>query len=203
MRCLAVIEPSGTGFSAYSPDLPGCVSTGATHEEVEQNIQEAIELHIAMGAERLREPLCPYLRVDLGVDYERAIPYVQSAPNRREVILASDGDAPGPRRPRERCEVGLRKAYQLHRAPHRAEVVHLRAVGRVVVDDDQHRPPVACGRLHLPRAIRAPPSPTATESRSGRATAAPIALASPSPTDWKALGNTKPCWSGTSRYIAG
>jgi predicted RNase H-like HicB family nuclease len=51
MRCLAVIEHTDTGFSAYSPDLPGCVSTGATHEEVEQNIQEAIELHI----EGLRE----------------------------------------------------------------------------------------------------------------------------------------------------
>jgi len=46
-----VIEPTGTGFSAYSPDLPGCVSTGTTREEVEQNMQEAIELHL----EGLRE----------------------------------------------------------------------------------------------------------------------------------------------------
>jgi predicted RNase H-like HicB family nuclease len=46
MRYLVVIEPTETGFSAYSPDLPGCVSTGATRDEVEQNMQEAIELHL-------------------------------------------------------------------------------------------------------------------------------------------------------------
>jgi predicted RNase H-like HicB family nuclease len=47
-----VIEPTGTGFSAYSPALPGCVSTGATRDEVERNMQEeAIELHL----EGLRE----------------------------------------------------------------------------------------------------------------------------------------------------
>ena len=46
MRHLEVIEPTETGFSAYSPDLPGCVSTGATREEVKQNMQEAIELHL-------------------------------------------------------------------------------------------------------------------------------------------------------------
>jgi predicted RNase H-like HicB family nuclease len=46
MKYLVVFESTGTGRSAYSPDLPGCVSTGATREEVEQNMQEAIELHI-------------------------------------------------------------------------------------------------------------------------------------------------------------
>jgi predicted RNase H-like HicB family nuclease len=51
MKYLMVIEPTETGFSAYSPDLPGCVSTGTTREEVEQNMQEAIELHL----EGLRE----------------------------------------------------------------------------------------------------------------------------------------------------
>ncbi len=51
MKYLIDIEPTRTGFSAYSPDLPGCVSTGATLEEVERNMQEAIELHL----EGLRE----------------------------------------------------------------------------------------------------------------------------------------------------
>ena len=51
MRYLIVIEPTGMGFSAYSPNLPGCVSTGTTHEEVERNMREAIELHL----EGLRE----------------------------------------------------------------------------------------------------------------------------------------------------
>jgi predicted RNase H-like HicB family nuclease len=46
-----IILPTGTGFSVYSPDLPGCVSTGATRKEVERNMQEAIELHL----EGLRE----------------------------------------------------------------------------------------------------------------------------------------------------
>jgi len=51
MKYLIVIEPTGTGFSSYSPDLPGCVSTGTTREECETNMHEAIEFHI----EGLRE----------------------------------------------------------------------------------------------------------------------------------------------------
>jgi predicted RNase H-like HicB family nuclease len=51
MKYLTVIEPTETGFSAYSPDLPGCVSTGETRDAVEQNMREAIELHL----EGLRE----------------------------------------------------------------------------------------------------------------------------------------------------
>jgi predicted RNase H-like HicB family nuclease len=50
-KYLIVIEKTGTGYSAFSPDVPGCASTGATKEEVERNIQEAIEFHI----EGLRE----------------------------------------------------------------------------------------------------------------------------------------------------
>ena len=45
-KYLIVIEPTNTGFSAYSPDLPGCVSTGRTREEVEQNMREAISFHL-------------------------------------------------------------------------------------------------------------------------------------------------------------
>jgi predicted RNase H-like HicB family nuclease len=46
MQYLIIIEKTETGYSAYSPDLPGCVSTGATHEEVEQNMREAMEFHL-------------------------------------------------------------------------------------------------------------------------------------------------------------
>ena len=46
MKYLVIIEPTETGFSAYSPDLPGCVSTGATREEVERNMQEAMAFHV-------------------------------------------------------------------------------------------------------------------------------------------------------------
>ncbi len=46
MKYLIIIEKSETGYSAYSPDLPGCVSTGSTTEETEANMREAIEFHI-------------------------------------------------------------------------------------------------------------------------------------------------------------
>lgn len=45
-KYLIVIEKTETGFSAYSPDLPGCVSTGQTRAEVEMNMKEAIEFHL-------------------------------------------------------------------------------------------------------------------------------------------------------------
>ena len=41
-----VIEKAEASFSAYVPDLPGCVATGATKEEAEQNIREAIRFHV-------------------------------------------------------------------------------------------------------------------------------------------------------------
>ena len=46
MRYAVVIEKGEGNFGAYVPDLPGCVATGATIEEVEREIQEAIEFHI-------------------------------------------------------------------------------------------------------------------------------------------------------------
>ena len=56
-RYLIVIEVTETGFSAYSPDLPGCVSTGATRQEVEANMKEAIEFHLdGMKQERFPIP---------------------------------------------------------------------------------------------------------------------------------------------------
>ena len=45
-RFLIVIEDAGSNFSAYSPDLPGCVATGATREETERSMYEAIQMHI-------------------------------------------------------------------------------------------------------------------------------------------------------------
>lgn len=45
-RFLIVIENAGRNFSAYSPDLPGCIATGATRDEVERNMYEAIQLHV-------------------------------------------------------------------------------------------------------------------------------------------------------------
>lgn len=45
-RFMIVLEQTERGYSAYSPDLPGCVATGSTKEETEQNMYEAIEMHI-------------------------------------------------------------------------------------------------------------------------------------------------------------
>ena len=56
-RYLIVIEETGTGYSAYSPDLDGCVSTGRTREEVERNMREAIEFQLdGLRLEGLEEP---------------------------------------------------------------------------------------------------------------------------------------------------
>lgn len=45
-RFLIVIEKANGNYSSYSPDLPGCVATGGTQEEVEQNMYEAIRMHV-------------------------------------------------------------------------------------------------------------------------------------------------------------
>jgi predicted RNase H-like HicB family nuclease len=47
MRYAIVIEQADGNYSAYVPDLPGCVATGDTIEEVEREIREAIQFHIA------------------------------------------------------------------------------------------------------------------------------------------------------------
>ena len=46
MRYAIVIEKAEGNCSAYVPDLPGCVATGATVEEAESEIREAIEFHL-------------------------------------------------------------------------------------------------------------------------------------------------------------
>jgi len=51
MRYAIVLEKAANNYSAYVPDLPGCVATGHTVEETEREIREAIEFHI----EGLRE----------------------------------------------------------------------------------------------------------------------------------------------------
>ena len=55
MRYAVIIEKTETGYSAYVPDLPGCVSVGHTREEMDRNIREAIELYL----DELREQGTP------------------------------------------------------------------------------------------------------------------------------------------------
>ncbi len=68
MRYAVVFEKSGTGYSAYLPDLPGCVATGKTLKEVKRLIREAAEMHLEgmrEDGERIPEPstLTDYITV--------------------------------------------------------------------------------------------------------------------------------------------
>jgi predicted RNase H-like HicB family nuclease len=65
MRYAIVIERANDNFSAYVPDLPGCVATGATVEETEQAIRQAIQFHI----DGLREDGTPVPPPTSRVDY--------------------------------------------------------------------------------------------------------------------------------------
>ena len=60
MRYAVVIEKAGGNYSAYVPDLPGCVATGQTPEEVNTNIREAIRFHL----DGLREDGLPIPRTE-------------------------------------------------------------------------------------------------------------------------------------------
>jgi predicted RNase H-like HicB family nuclease len=65
MRYAVVIEQADSNYSAYVPDLPGCVATGASVPETEQAIREAIEFHL----EGLREDGAPIPPPTSRVDY--------------------------------------------------------------------------------------------------------------------------------------
>ncbi len=45
-RFLIVVEKAGTNYSAYSPDVPGCVATGDSQEDAEASMYEALKMHI-------------------------------------------------------------------------------------------------------------------------------------------------------------
>src|SRR6516162_2845832 len=55
-RYLIIIEETSSGYSAYSPDLPGCVATGETRDSVERKMHDAIEFHLD-GLRRAGEPI--------------------------------------------------------------------------------------------------------------------------------------------------
>ena len=68
-RYLVIVEPTPTGYSAYAPDLRGCVTTGRTRHEAETNIREAVEFHLAgllQAGQRVPEPQTGYTHVHVG-----------------------------------------------------------------------------------------------------------------------------------------
>lgn len=71
MRYAVVIENAGTNFSAYVPDLPGCIATGSTLEEARANIREAIRFHLD-GMRKDGEPIPPASAVSTYIDAEAA-----------------------------------------------------------------------------------------------------------------------------------
>jgi len=68
MKYAVVIEKAQSNYSAYVPDLPGCVATGSTVEEVEKEIMEAIKFHIEemrQDGESVPEPSSTVEYVDI------------------------------------------------------------------------------------------------------------------------------------------
>lgn len=65
MRYAIVIEKAEANYAAYVPDLPGCLATGQTIEETEQQIREAIDLHVR----GMREDGLPIPEPSSSVDY--------------------------------------------------------------------------------------------------------------------------------------
>lgn len=74
MRYAIVIEKAQNNYAAYSPDILGCAATGATIEEVQQQIREAIEFHI----EGLKEEGLPIPEPTTFVQYVEIYPAVSS-----------------------------------------------------------------------------------------------------------------------------
>jgi predicted RNase H-like HicB family nuclease len=57
-RYLVIIEESATGFSAFLPDLPGCIATARTRDEVENAMREGVQFHLT-GLRESGEPVPP------------------------------------------------------------------------------------------------------------------------------------------------
>ncbi len=64
-RYAIVIEKAASNYAAYVPDLPGCIATGATVQETERLLREAIELHV----EGMREDGLPVPEPSTQVEY--------------------------------------------------------------------------------------------------------------------------------------
>ena len=66
MRYGVIIEPAGSGYSGYVPDLPGCIAAAATVAEVRELLEEAVQLHVealAKSGDDVPQPavVCDYV----------------------------------------------------------------------------------------------------------------------------------------------
>jgi len=64
-RFLIIIEKANGNYSAYSPDLPGCVATGKTRAQTAKNMHQAIEMHL----QGLREDKVPIPKTHASAEY--------------------------------------------------------------------------------------------------------------------------------------
>jgi predicted RNase H-like HicB family nuclease len=64
-RFLVIIEKAASNYSAYSPDLPGCVATGKTKDQAARNMHQAIKMHL----DGLREDGLPIPRSQSSAEY--------------------------------------------------------------------------------------------------------------------------------------
>ena len=64
-RYPVIIEPTSTGYSAYSPDVPGCAAVGDSEAEARNNFQDALSAHF----ELMRESGAPIPEPSIAVDY--------------------------------------------------------------------------------------------------------------------------------------
>ena len=79
MKYAAIVEETGNGYSAYLPDLPGCVAAGDTFEETSRLIREAVVLHLegmVEDGEAVPEPSSTAIEIEVsvpGVPQETAV----------------------------------------------------------------------------------------------------------------------------------
>lgn len=81
-RFLIVIEKAGRNYSAYAPDLPGCVATGSTRRQTEANMHAAIEMHLAGLAED-RQPV-PAAHATSGVFFFEPVARAKAASGKKK-----------------------------------------------------------------------------------------------------------------------
>ena len=68
MKYVAIIVKAGNGYSAYLPDLPGCIAAADTFDETAELIQEAAAFHLegmAEDGETITEPTCTAIEVEV------------------------------------------------------------------------------------------------------------------------------------------
>ena len=122
MRYLVVIEKGPRNYSAYSPDVPGCVATGRTLDDTTRSMREALEGHLEVMAdygEPAPEPTAWAISVrDYNVPIQKiAGGYRAEPPDLPDVVAAADT----PERVESLVRDGYRVASRLHRS-----VVHAR-----------------------------------------------------------------------------